>query len=85
MFLIDYFKNKDKETPSERAKDRLRIIVAQERSMRDGVPDFLPKLKLELIEVISKYTQVSEDQVKVQVEQKENNLSLLELNITFND
>jgi len=45
-----------RKTPSTAsvAKERLRIIVAQERSARGG-PDYLPLLRRELLEVIHKY------------------------------
>ena len=46
------------------AKDRLRIIIAQERSSRGG-PDYLPMLRRELLEVIRKYVSVDVDAVKV--------------------
>jgi cell division topological specificity factor len=48
------------------AKERLRIIVAQERSRRGG-PDYLPLLRRELLEVIRKYVKVEPDAVKVHV------------------
>ena len=40
------------------ARDRLQIIIAQERANRDaanGTPDYLPTLQKELLEVLSKY------------------------------
>lgn len=46
------------------AKDRLRIIVAQERSRR-GAPDYLPLLQRELLEVIRKYVSIDVEAVKV--------------------
>ena len=46
------------------AKDRLRIIIAQERSAAGG-PDYLPLLRRELLEVIRKYVNVDVDAVKV--------------------
>ena len=46
MGLFDFLKPK-KETASI-AKDRLRIIVAQERTTR-GAPDYLPMLQRELL------------------------------------
>ena len=46
------------------AKERLRIIVAQERSTRGG-PDYLPVLRSELLHVIRKYVNVDVDAVKV--------------------
>ena len=48
------------------AKDRLRIIIAQERSAVGG-PDYLPLLRRELLEVIRKYVSVDADAVKVDV------------------
>ena len=46
------------------AKERLRIIVAQERSTR-GAPEYLPLLRRELLEVIRKYVSVDLEAVKV--------------------
>ena len=62
MGMFDFLKPK-KETASI-AKDRLRIIVAQERTTR-GAPDYLPMLQRELLEVIKKYVNVDVDAVKV--------------------
>ena len=58
MGLFDFLKTK-KNTASI-AKERLRIIVAQERSSR-GAPDYLPLLQRELLEVIRKYVSVDVD------------------------
>ena len=49
------------------AKERLRIIVAHERSGRGSSPDYLPMLQRELLEVIRKYVNVEVDAVKVDV------------------
>ena len=62
--MFDFLKAK-KNTASI-AKDRLRIIIAQERSNADG-PDYLPLLRRELLEVIRKYVNVDVDAVKVDV------------------
>ncbi|TWT21335.1 cell division topological specificity factor MinE [Luteimonas marina] len=62
MGLFDFLKTK-KNTASI-AKERLRIIVAQERTSR-GAPDYLPLLQRELLEVIRKYVSVDVDAVKV--------------------
>ena len=64
MSLFDFLKPK-KNTASV-AKERLRIIVAQERSSR-GAPDYLPLLQRELLEVIRKYVSVDVDAVKVEM------------------
>lgn len=60
--MFDFLKVK-KNTASI-AKDRLRIIIAQERTNRGG-PDYLPLLQRELLEVIRKYVSVDVDAVKV--------------------
>ena len=62
MGLFDFLTAK-KNTASI-AKERLRIIVAQERSTR-GAPDYLPLLQRELLEVIRKYVSVDAEAVKV--------------------
>ena len=62
MGLFDFLKTK-KNTASI-AKERLRIIVAQERTSRGG-PDYLPLLQRELLEVIRKYVNVDVEAVKV--------------------
>ncbi len=84
MSLIDYFRSTKKQTSASVAKDRLQIIVAHQRGERNG-PDYLPKMKQEIIEVIKKYVTISEEQVSVQMEQNDENLSVLELNVTLPD
>ena len=64
MALFDFLKPK-KNTASI-AKERLRIIVAQERTHR-GAPDYLPLLQRDLLEVIRKYVSVDVDAVKVEM------------------
>ena len=60
---MDFFTQRNKNTANV-AKERLRIIIAQERSTR-GAPDYLPLLQRELLEVIRKYVNVDVDAVKV--------------------
>ena len=64
MGLFDFLKAK--KNTAETAKNRLQIIIAQERSSR-GAPDYLPLLRRELLEVIKKYVNVDVDAVKVDV------------------
>lgn len=79
MGLLDLFK---RQPPSASvAKERLRIIVAQERSARGG-PDYLPLLQRELLAVIRKYVNVSPDAVKVNVE-REAGHDVLELSVSL--
>lgn len=63
MGIFDFLTGKKPQT-ANLAKERLRIIVAQERSTRGG-PDYLPMLQRELLEVIRKYVSVDVDAVKV--------------------
>jgi cell division topological specificity factor len=84
MSLLDYFRtSKPDETSANLAKDRLQIIVAHERNLRSNIPDYLPQLKMDILEVIKKYVAVTSDQVSVQLDQRDNNLSVLELNVTL--
>ncbi len=62
MGLLDFLKTK--KTTAETAKNRLQIIIAQERTQRGG-PDYLPLLQRELLEVIKKYVNIDADAVKV--------------------
>ena len=64
MGLFDFLKAK--KNTAETAKNRLQIIIAQERSSR-GAPDYLPLLRRELLEVIKKYVNVDVDAVQVDV------------------
>ena len=62
MGMFDFLRAK--KTTAETAKNRLQIIIAQERTSRGG-PDYLPLLQRELLEVIKKYVNVDVDAVKV--------------------
>ncbi|WP_199608951.1 cell division topological specificity factor MinE [Flocculibacter collagenilyticus] len=84
MSLLDYFRS-SKQSTASLAKERLQIIVAHERNQRSG-PDYLPQMKRDILEVISKYVPgISPDSVSVQLEQKDDDLSVLELNVTLPD
>lgn len=65
------------------AKERLQIIIARERGARQGY-DFLPELHKELIEVISKYTKVNADGIKINLD-RQGNLEVLEVNVVLPD
>ena len=81
MGMFDFLKPK-KETASI-AKDRLRIIVAQERTTR-GAPDYLPMLQRELLEVIKKYVNVDVDAVKVDLI-KDGDHDVLDISVSLPD
>ena len=81
MGMFDFLKPK-KETASI-AKDRLRIIVAQERTTR-GAPDYLPMLQRELLEVIKKYINVDAEAVNVKLI-KEGEHDVLDISVSLQE
>lgn len=80
MRLFERFRSGRNKSAAQ-AKERLQVIIAHSRAERDA-PDYLPRLKQELVDVIKKYVQVSQDDVKVNVEH-EGGYEILELNITL--
>jgi cell division topological specificity factor len=81
MGLLDLFR---RQPPSAQvAKERLRIIVAQERGARGG-PDYLPLLRRELLEVIRKYVNVDPEAVVISLE-RDQGQEVLELTVALPD
>ncbi|NRQ41322.1 cell division topological specificity factor MinE [Rheinheimera sp. YQF-2] len=83
MSLLDYFRS-TKKSSANTAKERLQIIVAHERRRRNS-PDYLPQLERDILEVIRKYVDISPEDIAVTLEQRDDELSVLELNVTFPD
>ena len=83
MGLLDYFRSTRGGTAAV-AKERLQIIVAHERGGRRHSPDYLPALKKDLLDVVRKYVPISQNQVKVHLDRRED-YEVLELNITLTD
>ena len=63
------------------AKERLTLVIAHQRGA-NTTPDFLPALQRELIAVISKYVKVGPDDIRVNLEKKDN-YEVLEVNIVM--
>ncbi|MBS3964949.1 MAG: cell division topological specificity factor MinE [Methylomonas sp.] len=82
MSLLNYFRSSKPSTASI-AKERLQILVAHERVSRNQ-PSYLPQLQQELLQVIRKYVNVSQDAITVNFEQ-DGNQETLELNIVLPD
>lgn len=80
MGILDFLKRKPEPTAGL-AKERLRIIVAQERSTR-GAPDYLPLLRNELLEVIKKYVHVDLEAININVE-RDSGHEVLELSVAL--
>ncbi|MBX2886281.1 MAG: cell division topological specificity factor MinE [Granulosicoccus sp.] len=81
MGILSFFRSKPAPATASLAKERLQVLIAHERTDRDG-PDYLPMLKQDILDVIKKYVAVGEDQVSVQLDTQEN-CDVLELNITL--
>lgn len=83
MRFMNYFRTKGKEDSSAKsAKDRLHIIIAQQRVQSTSSPDFLLLLRQDILAVIAKHAHVNLDDVKVELSCKDNN-SVLELNVVL--
>jgi cell division topological specificity factor len=80
MSLLDFLRPRPRNTANV-ARERLRIIVAQERATRGG-PDYLPLLRNELLEVIRKYVHVDPDAVQVNLERNDDG-EVLELSVAL--
>ena len=82
MGILDFLKRKPEATATV-ARERLRIIVAQERSTR-GAPDYLPMMRSELLEVIKKYVNVDIEAISIKLEQDSGH-EILELSVALPD
>lgn len=82
MGMFDFLRSRPKNTANI-AKERLRIIVSQERSSR-GAPDYLPLLRRELLDVIKKYVNVDIDAVKVDLV-KDGDHEVLDISVSLPD
>ena len=83
MGLLDIFRSNEKKSASV-AKERLQLIVAHRRAGNMQAPVFLPKMQADLLAVIRKYVEVSDDAVKIDVE-RDGDMEVLELNIVVPD
>ncbi|MGP1666046.1 MAG: cell division topological specificity factor MinE [Rhodanobacter sp.] len=80
MGILDFLKRRPEPTAPV-ARERLRIIVAQERSSRDA-PDYLPMMRNELLEVIKKYVHVDLEAININLERGSGH-EILELSVTL--
>ncbi|HEY7865789.1 MAG TPA: cell division topological specificity factor MinE [Psychromonas sp.] len=84
MGLLGYFRrNEPKKSSARSAKDRLQIIVAHEHSSSVS-PAYLPEMQREIVEVIRKFMDISNNDVKCEFsDNAEDDMSVLEVNITL--
>ncbi|BAC24519.1 minE [Wigglesworthia glossinidia endosymbiont of Glossina brevipalpis] len=82
MALLKFFISK-KEITSDIAKERLQIIVSEQRK-NSKEPNYLPMLKKDLIKVIKKYINLNSETLCVKLDHKnKKNIKIFELNIVF--
>ncbi|MDG6773061.1 cell division topological specificity factor MinE [Thiomicrorhabdus sp. ZW0627] len=81
MALLDYLIGQRKKKSANVAKDRLQILLAHERSERN-TPDYLPKMREEILAVISKYVDIDQDKLQISVDEADG-FEVLELNLVL--
>ncbi len=79
MGILDFLFGRRPESASV-AKERLQIIVSQERAGRNA-PDFLPLLQQEVLSVVAKYLDVDDDAIRIVHSQKAGGAAVLDINI----
>ncbi len=77
MSILNFFRKRTESASV--AKERLQIVLAHERAGRNA-PDFLPLLQKEILAVVAKYLEVSDEMIKIQLE-KVGETSMLEINV----
>lgn len=83
MALLDYLLGQRKKKSANLAKDRLQILLAHERSERNA-PDYLPKMREEILAVIAKYVDIDDEKLQISVDEA-NGFEVLELNLVLPD
>lgn len=81
MGFFRFFRSNKEDASAKVAKDRLQVLIAHERTGRDG-PDYLPMLKQDILDVIKKYVSVGDEALSVQLDSQDD-CDVLELNITL--
>jgi cell division topological specificity factor len=70
---------KPQHTSASIAKERLKIVLAHERAGRNA-PDYLPVLQKELLAVVGRYVEMTDDMIRVTLANS-GDISSLEINI----
>ena len=84
MGIFDFLRKGPQITASV-AKNRLTILIQEERDRSGrGVPDYLPLLRRELLEVIRKFVNVDANAIDVKTH-KDGDQDVLELSIALPD
>lgn len=81
MSFLDRLFGEKKKTAAI-AKNRLAILIAHERDPNSGRTDYIPAMKDELLQVISKYVKVDPDAIKIQFS-KQDTYEVMEVNVVL--
>ncbi|OCL25267.1 cell division topological specificity factor MinE [Orenia metallireducens] len=69
------FNNKEDVSSKDVAKERLRLVLVHDRI---GVsPEIIEEMKEELIEVISKYLDIDDERIDMDLERQDNSVALI--------
>ncbi len=79
MGIFSFFRTSPPQRSADQAKERLQVLLALERSSGNK-PSFLPQLQDDIMKVISKYVQIDNDKVLIEVERGPD-VSMLDINI----
>ena len=82
--LFPFLNGRKPQTSASQAKERLQIILAHERVDGAKAPDFLPKLKEELLAVLAKYVKVDANNFNVSLDRK-GNFEILDVNVVIDE
>ena len=78
MSLLGFFNRNKNSAPV--ARDRLQILLAHERSSKEGQSDLITKLREEILAVISKHVTIDQDKVQIKLDRGAS-VSTLEIDI----
>ncbi|ABF13788.1 cell division topological specificity factor MinE [Candidatus Palibaumannia cicadellinicola] len=79
MALFNFLFSRKRNT-ANLAKERLQIIIAKKRQ-NEIIPDYLPQLKYDLLQVLCKYASITPEMLSVQLEMKNGDISILEVQV----
>ncbi|CAL4321702.1 Cell division topological specificity factor [Buchnera aphidicola (Chaitophorus sp. 3695)] len=79
MILLDFFLSKKKKSAFI-AKKRLKIILDKENKTLN-TQKYIPTLKKEILNLVQKHMNIDQKFIKIQLEYKKNNKSILGFNI----
>lgn len=73
--FLRHFWNRDTQSSKQIAKERLRLVLVHDRV--NVSPSLLEALKVDLLEVISKYMEIEETGLEVNLDKSENSVALI--------